>query len=58
MKVPLKAAAVGLLLAIVMAIVLELETVEGTALLIIICTLAVMIIEWIVEALVRRAGRT
>ena len=57
MKVPLKAAVVGLLLGIVMTIVLDLETAEGTALLIVICTLTVMIVWWIVEALLRRVRR-
>jgi hypothetical protein len=57
-KVPLKAAAVGLLLGIVLTIVLELGTAAGTALLIIICTLTVMILGWIIEALLRRVRRT
>lgn len=51
MKVPLKGAAVGLLLGIVMTLVLEPETAEGTALLIVISTLVVMIIWWIIEAI-------
>ena len=53
MKVPLKAAAVGLLLGIVMTLLLELDTLEGTALLIVICTLTTMILWWIVEALLK-----
>jgi type III secretory pathway component EscS len=52
-KVPLKAAAVGLLLGILITFVLEPETLEGTALLIIISTLMVMIVGWILEAVLR-----
>ena len=40
----------GLLIGIVLAIFLEMGTVEGTALLVIICTLAGTIIWWIVRA--------
>ena len=57
MTLPLKGAAVGLLIGILLAIFLQVETVGGIALLIIICMLAVTIIFWIAEALLRWVRR-
>lgn len=54
MNLPLKPVVIGLLLGIVLTIFFEVGTPAGTALLVIICTLAVTILWWIVEALLRR----
>jgi hypothetical protein len=56
-SVPLRGAAVGLLVGIVLTFFLGVETAGGTALLIVISMLAVTIIWWIVDAVLRRGPR-
>lgn len=54
MKVPLKTAAIGLLLGIGLTMFFEVETAEGTALLTIVCTLLAMVLTWLVQLIVSR----